>query len=90
METLSHAIGLRVICHSSCSSGSKECHEGTPHLRFELTTTVSNNGGGDAKARDPAAEEGLSHSFGSDTGERNSFRPPCKTVHTGQQISVTM
>ena len=88
METFNHAIRMRVVCCSAGSFGSKECHEGIPHLRFELATTVSDNSGRYTKARDPATEESMSHSFSSDAGERNSFGPLCKMIHTGQEVRV--
>ena len=84
METLNHAIGLGVVGGCARSLGSKECHQSIPKPGLKLSTTVSDNSGQDTKARDPTTEERLSHSFCRDASERDGFRPPSETVHTGQ------
>ena len=84
METLTHAIGLGVVGGCVGTLGSEECHQSIPQLGLELSTTVSDNSGRDAKARDPPPEEGLSHSFHRDASERDGFWPSSETVNTGQ------
>ena len=49
-------------------------------LRNVIRVTIV---GRDTKARDPATEEGLSHSFCSDASEGDGFRPPSEMVNTG-------
>ena len=86
METFNHAVGLRVIGSSPSTLGTSKRHEGVPKPRFKLASTVGDDSGRHTKSGNPPTEEGLSHSFCSNGSERNSFRPACEAVDTGDEI----
>jgi len=46
MESLDHAICLRVVCSGSGLSGAEEGHEVGPELGFKLPSTICDDGRG--------------------------------------------
>ncbi len=59
----------------------EEAAEGVPQCRYELWSTVTRNGCGDAKALNPPAQEGDCAVSCCNGGEWNCFRPPSGSIN---------
>ena len=74
---------------SALPGGPKELHQLVPEIRFELSSSVSDYGGGNSKSSDPSMHESLSHRVCRDVNQRKSFWPPCEAINTGEEVGVT-
>ena len=89
MESLDHAVRLRVVAGGPEAADAKYSHDATPYLGLELATAVEREAERDAKPGNPRLHEGTSHRVGGDVRQWGSFGPSGEAVHAGEQVLVT-
>ncbi len=60
MESLHHAVGLRVVGGRTGSLGCQQISECLPQVGLELFATISDERGGNTEVGNPARDEGSS------------------------------
>lgn len=73
IESVHHAIGLRVVGGGMDTLGVTQSHESTPQLKLKLPSTVSDDCGGNTKTSNPPLDEGLCDCIYTDNRDGEGF-----------------
>ncbi len=90
METFYHPVSLGVVSCRTVARRTKEIHQRSPKVGFELLTLIRCYGRGDAKARNPTVEQSGGARLCRGVSHWDCLGPSCIPIYACEQICVAL